>query len=103
MKQESNRGACVAQSDLPRLEINPRIDPCVGQIGQKVHDQAEQREDVQAGEDDRVVSIDDALERKKPEAVKAEDVFNQQRSCEERVDERAGKPAMTISIALRNT
>src|SRR6478752_7806469 len=42
-------------SGLPRFEIDPGVDPCVGQVRDEMHDKADQREDVEIGEDDRIV------------------------------------------------
>src|SRR5262245_38557568 len=35
----------VSTSDLPRLEVDPRIDPRVRQVRDQVHDNANERED----------------------------------------------------------
>src|SRR5947209_19453444 len=37
-------------SDFPRLEIDARIDPGIGQVGNQRHDQADERKDVERGE-----------------------------------------------------
>src|SRR5665811_2520929 len=37
----------ASTSDLPRLEVDARIDPSVGQIGDQVHHHADEREDVE--------------------------------------------------------
>src|ERR1700685_3391134 len=41
-------------SDLPRLEIDARIDPGVGQVGNQIHDQAGGRENIEIGEHHRI-------------------------------------------------
>src|SRR5829696_8966333 len=56
-------------SRLPSLEIDPRIDPGVGEVRNQVHDEAEEREDVEVGEHDRIVAVDDRLERQKAQSV----------------------------------
>src|SRR5262245_32586359 len=54
----------ASTSDLSRLEVDARVDPGVGQIGNQIHDHADQREYVKRGEDDRVISIEHAFEAK---------------------------------------
>ena len=85
----SARGVQIT-SRLPVLEVDPRIDPGIGEVGYEVHHQAEQREDVERREDDGVVAVDDRLEGEKPEAVEREDRFDEA-PAEERADERTGK------------
>ena len=41
----------ASTSDLPALEIDARIDQRIGEIGNQVHDQADQGEYVEIGED----------------------------------------------------
>src|ERR1700735_5685073 len=48
-------------SDLPRLEIDARIDPGIGQVGNQVHDQADESENVEVGVHDRVGGVAHAL------------------------------------------
>src|SRR4029079_8507729 len=52
----------ASTSDLPRLEIDPRIDPGVGEVGDQVHDKTNQGEDVERGEHHRIVAVEHALE-----------------------------------------
>src|SRR4029079_14793471 len=70
-------------SHLPRLEIDARIDPGIGEVGDQVHDQADEREDVEIGEHDRVVAVEHAFEAQQPEAVEREDGLDEQRTGEE--------------------
>src|SRR5690348_8866307 len=46
----------ASTSDLPRLEVDPRIDPGVGEVGDQVHHDADEREDVERREYDGVVA-----------------------------------------------
>src|SRR5580658_9432294 len=73
-------------SHLPRLEIDARIDPGVGQVGHQIHDQAEQCENVEIGEHDGVVAIEHAFEAQESEAVEREDCLDQQRAGKEGAD-----------------
>src|ERR1700728_3113321 len=85
-------------SHLPRLEVDARIDPGVGQIGNQIHDEAYERENVEIGEHDRIIAIEHALEAEQAEPVEREDRFDQQRAGEEGADERgrdAGAPQKT--------
>src|SRR6516164_643650 len=88
-------GACgltrASTSHLPRLEIDPRIDPGIGQVGDQVHDQADQGEDVEIGEHHRVVAVEHAFEAEQPQTVQREDRLDQQGAGEECGDEGAGK------------
>ena len=90
-------------SDLPRLEIDARIDPGVGEVGDQVHHQPDQREDVERREHHRIVAVEHALEAEQPEPVEREDRLDQQRAGEEACTNAPGKPAITISMALRKT
>ena len=76
-------------SDLAALEIDPRIDPGVGEVGDELHDEAHQRKDVERREDDRVVAVHHALEAEQAEPVEREDRLDEQRSGEEGGDEGA--------------
>ena len=49
--------------NLPRLEIDARIDPGIGQVGNQIHHEAEQGENVDIGEDDWVIAVDDRFVR----------------------------------------
>src|SRR6478752_9946094 len=74
-------------SHLPRLEIDPRIDPGVGEVGDQVHDDADEREDVERGEHDRVVAVEYAFEAQHAEPVERKDRLDQQRAGKEGVHE----------------
>src|SRR5438874_4291924 len=80
-----------ASSDLPRLEINPRIDPHIGQVGDEVDDEADERKDEERAEHDGVVAVENALEAEQPQPVQREDGLDQKRAREEGVNEGAGK------------
>src|SRR5580692_8506740 len=73
-------------SDLPRLEIDARIDPRIGQVGNQVHDQADEGENVEIGEHHRIVAVEHAFEAEQPEAVEREYGLDQQRAGKERAD-----------------
>ena len=81
----------ASTSDLPRLEVDTRIDPRVGQIGDQVHDHADEREDVKSGEHDRIIPVENALEAKQPEAIERENGFDQQGAREKRMYECRGE------------
>src|ERR1700704_2250729 len=81
----------VHDLNLPRLEIDARIDPHVSQVGKKVHEKAEQREDIEIGEHDRIITIDDRFERKQTKPVERKDRFDEERTAEEGGDKGAGK------------
>src|SRR5215469_6329426 len=49
-------------SDLPGLKVDARIDPRVGEIGNQVHHESQQREQIERGEHHRIVAIEHALE-----------------------------------------
>src|SRR5215471_17642394 len=80
-----------SNSHLPRLEVDARINPGVGEVGQKVHHQPDQRHDVERGEYHRVIAIEHALEAEQPDAVEREYGLDQKRAGKKRVHERAGK------------
>src|SRR5580704_4303255 len=48
--------------DLPRLEIDARIDPGIGQVGNQIHDQADESENIKIGEHHRIVAVEHAFE-----------------------------------------
>src|SRR5262249_41001398 len=78
-------------SDLPRLEVDARIDQCIDKIGHQVNDEPEQRKNVERGKYDRIVAINHALEAQEPQAIERENRLDQQRTREESVDESAGE------------
>src|SRR4029079_3321903 len=50
--------------DLPRLEIDPRIDPGVGEIGDQVHHETDQRKNIERGEHHRIIAVEHAFKSK---------------------------------------
>ena len=48
-------------SYVPRLEVDPGIDPGVGEIGEQVDDEAQQREDIEIAEHDRIVALNQGI------------------------------------------
>src|SRR5580698_1069685 len=77
----------ASTSHLPRLEIDARINPGIGEIGDQGHDHADQRENISSREHDWIVAIEHALEAQKSKPVEREDRFDQQRTGEEGADE----------------
>src|SRR3546814_9265588 len=65
-------------SDLPALEVDAGIDDGVHDVADDVHQQAEQREEVERAEHDRIVPVQRGLE-----AEEAEEIGRA--SCRERV------------------
>src|ERR1043166_5534049 len=88
---DSTEGVRASTSDLPRLEIDARIDQHVGQVADEIHREREQREDIEVREHDRIVAVEHAFETEQSEAVEREDRLDQQRAGEEGVDEGAGE------------
>src|SRR5581483_12234416 len=82
-------GGLRSSSDLPRLEIDPRIDPHIGEIGDQTDHEAEQHKNIECAEHHGIVAIEHAFKRQQPEAVEREDGLDQERAGEEGVDERA--------------
>src|SRR5262245_26544071 len=78
-------------SDLPRLEVDARIDQCIDEIRNKVNDEAKQRKNVERRKHHRIVAIDHALKAQEPQAIERENRLDQQRTREECVNERAGE------------
>ncbi len=66
-------------------------------------DEADQREDVERGEDDRIVAVERGLVGEITQPVEREDRLDQQRTGEEGAEKGAGKPEITSSMALRKT
>src|SRR6476646_6087836 len=81
----------ASTSDLPRLEVDTRIDPRGGEVGNQIHDNADEREDVERREDHRVIAIEHALETKQSQSDERENDFDKQRAGEESVNERGRK------------
>src|SRR5215475_1284149 len=78
-------------SYLPRLEVDARINPGIGEVGEEVHHQADQRHDVEGREHHRVIAIEHALETEQPDTVERENGLDQQRAGKEGVHEGAGE------------
>ena len=74
-----------------RRELHARIDDDVQQVADQLHDESEQREEVQRPQHDRIVAAHDRLVAQQPEAVEREQRLDQQRAREERGDERGRK------------
>src|SRR5437588_10941342 len=55
-------------SHLPRLEIDARIDPRVGEIGDQRHQQTDQRKDVKRREHHRIIAVEHTLEPEQAQA-----------------------------------
>src|SRR5580692_2416749 len=83
----SLRGVLTSTSDLPRLEIDAWIDPGIGQVGNQIHHEADQGENVEIGEHHRIVAVEHALEAEQAEAVQRKYGLDQQRAGKERADE----------------
>src|SRR5262245_65537569 len=78
-------------SYLPRLEVDARINPGIGEVGEEVHHQADQRHDVEGREHHRVIAIEHALETEETDAVERENSFDQKRAGKEGMHEGAGE------------
>src|SRR5581483_4870934 len=87
----SSFAVLTSTSHLPRLEVDARIDPGVGQIRKQIHYQADESENVEVSEDDRVVAVEHALEAQQTKSIERENRFDQQRAREESADKGAGK------------
>src|ERR1700749_2540035 len=81
----------ASTSHLPRLEIDARIDPGVGEVGDQIDHEADQRKDVERRKHHGVVAVEHALEAEQPQAVEREDRLDQERAGEEGAHERSGK------------
>src|SRR6185369_3906670 len=81
----------ASTSDLPRFEVDARIDPGIGEIGDQIYHHADEREDVERGEHHRIVAVQDAFEAEQAQPVEREDGLDQQRAGEEGVYESAGE------------
>src|SRR5580704_8924334 len=78
-------------SHLSRLEIDAWIDPGVGQIGNQIHDEADECKNVKVREDDWIVAIKDAFKAQQPKTVEREDGLDKQGAGKKGADEGAGK------------
>src|SRR4029077_9081920 len=74
-------------SHLSRFEIDARIDPGVGEVGNQVHHEADEREDIEVGEHDRIVALDERIVGEIAEPVEREHLFDQKGAGEERANE----------------
>ena len=73
----SGEGA-VLISHLPRFKIDARIDPCVGEVGEQIHHEAEQRKNIEIGKDHRIIAVDDRFIREQAQAIERENTLDQQ-------------------------
>src|ERR1700731_2599999 len=78
-------------SDLSRLEVDARIHPGIGEVGQQIHQQPDQRQDVKRCEHHSIIAIEHALETEQADSVKRKDRLDQKRAREEGVHERSGE------------
>ena len=86
------RWQCARPPHTSRVSKSMRgIDPGIGEIGEQVDHEAEQREDIERREHDGIVAVQHAFEAEQAEAVEREDGLDQQRAGEEDAHERAGK------------
>src|ERR1700737_1016838 len=79
-------------SHLPRLEVDTRIHPGIGEIGQQVYRKSSQGKNVKRPKDHGVIAVEHALESEQPDPVEGEDGFDKKRAGKECVHKRAGKP-----------
>ena len=61
--------ATQERSDPSRGEVDARVDQHVGQVADQFQEQADQREDVESGEHDRIVAVDRRFEAEEAETV----------------------------------
>src|SRR5271169_4277090 len=78
-------------SNLPRLEIDPRIDPSVGEVGEEIHDQADKGKDIERAKHNGIVTLDQRIVGEIAEPIERKYLFDQQRAREKGADEGAGK------------
>src|ERR1700683_1400730 len=50
--------ALTSTSHLPRLEVDARVNPGVGQIGNQIHDKADEGENVGIGDTNRIIGVE---------------------------------------------
>src|SRR4029077_10738412 len=74
-------------SDLPRLEIDARIDPGIGEVGDQIHHQCDERQDIEVGEHDGIIAIEHALEAQEAKAIKRKNRLDQQRAGKKNMHE----------------
>src|ERR1700733_14305460 len=68
--------ASIKISDLPRFKVDARIDPGVGQVGNEVHDEAKQRENIEIAKHNRIIAVHQRIEREITEPVEREYLFD---------------------------
>src|SRR5277367_1789815 len=78
----------TSTSHLSRFEIDARIDPGIGEVGNQIYDEANQRENIEIGEHHRIIAVEHAFEAQQPEAVQRENGLDQKRAGEEGGHER---------------
>ena len=62
-------GLAFYKSCGPRFEVDTRIDHHVNQIADQMHDQRNQRKDIQCAQHNRVITINDALIPEQPQTI----------------------------------
>src|SRR3546814_19232738 len=78
-------------SDLPALEVDAGIDDGVHDVADDHHQQAEQREEIERAEHDRIVPVQRGLEAEEDEAVPRKDHLDQQRTADQDGEQGAGE------------
>src|SRR5580704_17423179 len=51
----------TSTSHLSRFEIDARIDPGIGEVGNQIYDEANQRENIEIGEHHRIIAVEHAF------------------------------------------
>src|SRR5690348_10231768 len=87
----SSTGSRLGGASGGLIKPDTRVHPDVAEVADQFGHKANQREEVKRSEHDRVVAADDALVTQKAETVEGEQRFDQQRTGEERADERGRK------------
>ena len=60
--------------EFPRLEIDARIDPGIGEIADQRHHQSHQREDIEIAKNDGIVAVERRRVGEKAEPIEREDL-----------------------------
>ena len=88
-------------SSFPRLKINARIDNCVHQIADQIHQQTQQGEEIKGGKHHRVVALERCLESEQTQPVREKMISISKDPVNSMLTNAPGNPAITISIAFR--
>src|ERR1700738_4962009 len=91
MLVRSSRLVRSSNSDLPRLEVDTWINPSIGEVGQQIHQQPNQRQDIKRRKYHRIVSIEHALEPEQADTVERKDRLDEKRAGKEGVHECPGE------------